>query len=275
MPGVKRALVLGLVGLLGFAFYKAGTGNVTGAVCAVAVIAASLLPGLLWVTGRAKGFPIFPLFAFTYSYSYGVQFLVNDIILEYALPGELISAAVALTFFLLLATACWFPFVAQPPRRSPTTVRVLQGRRAVRVLLFLSFLFTAFVVSDAAGWLSSLWRFQSILRAMLFSFGLLSTFSLCFFLGQGRLTKTQRNLFLMMLFPALMAISGGLLLIQTLGIWFLSTIGFVMGSGRVPWKAVLVALPLFVLLHYGKYDMREARWRGEDQEAVHGLKPWE
>lgn len=272
---LKATVFFGVILLVGFVFYRGLTGIGISALGGLMVLAASALPGLLWITGVAKGYPIFPLFAFTYAYAFGIQILTNEKIQEAASTGLLMRSALVLSMYLFLATIIWLAIVAKPRRSGIELVRILDGRRAVGFLMLMMFGFATYAVASAAGWLGELYRYQSILNAFFFSFGALSTFALCFFIGKGELSRGQTTLSLFLLICGMMAISSGLLLIHTLGLWFLATIGFVLGSGRVPWRWILILLPVFVMLHYGKYEMREYHWKGDDERSSFRVRPWE
>jgi len=272
---LKTTTAILIVLVVGFVLYKSLTGVGLAAFGGLLVIVAAALPGILWVTGVAKGYPIFPIFAFTYAYAFGLQILTNDSILESASTTLLIKSSLYLTVYLVLATVIWASIVHRPRQRQIEEVRIIEGRGAIRVLLILMAVFLIFNIAMAAGWLDQLWRFHSIMRAFSYSFGALSAFSLCYFMGKGQLTRPQSITFLLLLIPSMMAIASGLILIQTLGLWFLMTIGFILGSGRVPWKAILIILPIFVMLHYGKYQMRESIWETPEDRHSHRVQPWE
>jgi len=272
---LKTSAAILVVLVVFFVLYKAVTGVGLAAFGGLLVILAAAFPGLLWVTGTAKGYPIFPIFSVTYAYAFGLQILTNEGIQESASAGMLLKSSLLLTLYLFVATAVWIAIVSRPRERQIENVRIIQGKKAIRVLLGLMALFLAFNVSAVAGWLDSLWKFHSIMRAFIYSFGALSAFALCYFMGRGQLTKAQSLTFLFLLVPSMMAISSGLILIQTLGLWFLTTIGFILGSGRVPWKAILAILTIFIMLHYGKYEMREEYWPTPEARNEHRIKPWQ
>jgi hypothetical protein len=49
-------------------------------------------------------------------------------------------------------------------------------------------------------------------------------------------------------------------------------LGYTLGSGRMPWKALAVTFVVVSILHPGKFAMREAYWRGSG-DAIAGVHP--
>lgn len=174
--------------------------------------------------------------------------------------------------FLLLATAVWFPFAAKD-RPVPEFARVVGGPWAVRTLQLILLVFAVFTVAVAAGWITFFGPFFSVVRAVIFSAGALGAFALAYLLGRRKLTALDWWCSLVLLVIAVAALATSLLLFQSLGLWFLITIGFVLGGGRVPWRAATVILVAFVLLHEGKFEMRERYWETPEDRFSHAVSP--
>jgi hypothetical protein len=266
---------LGLVALIGFAGWIASKGNTAGAIAGTLVIVAAAFPGFLWAIGKAKGFPIFPIFAAPYAINYGVHFMTNDAIVASTPQDQLMAAGAQITGFLLLATAVWLTMVTKPPRAVQVRARVIHGSRSIAVLFGFLTLFALFCVANSAGWLWGIWRYYSILRAFAGAFGALSTFALAYLLGTGELSKPLGVLFVSILGIGLLGLATGLLLFQAFGVWLLTVAGYVLGGKRVPWIMVGVSMLIFSTLHIGKYGMREKYWSGGDQTYADGIQPWE
>lgn len=271
---LRRAINILITLYFLFAGYQALTGNMVGAVCGTLVILCAILPGLLWVTGRAKGYPILPLFSGCYAYAYGAQFLTNRSILNAATTTNLAYACLVICSFLLVTCGVWF-YLVKTPTKLPTRALTLGGPGAPQFLLVLFFCYTAYEVANAAQWLGFLGSLLTMVRAVIYSFGALSTFALAYMLGEGRLSNAHKQIFIVLFALAVMASASSLILIHSLSLWFLSVAGFVLGSGRVPWKAVLIAVPFIIVLQSGKYALRSQNWETPENRFGFAIKPWE
>ncbi len=273
---LQRTLITGVGLYLAFALYIAfGKDQLLEAVCGTTVILLALIPTILWVTGRAKGYPLLPLFCFCYTYTFGIQFLWNVSILRSVGHGDLIFACLSLCAFLLLATAIWYPFVRKA-RPAPRTVRMLEGTKATGALLTFFFLYTVFQMIEAAGqgWAIFGTAF-SLVRSLMYSLGALSTFAICYSLGQRKLSSSAQIFYITLFVLAMAAGSSRLILIQTMSMCLLSILGFTLGRKSLPWKVIFLVVPLFVLLNYGKYSMRELTWTSSQSRMEFRLMPWE
>ncbi len=268
---------LALLALVAFAIREGSQGNPSGAIAGTLVIIASFFPGFLWAIGKAKGFPIFPIFAAPYAINYGIHFMTNDAILAATPPAELLASGIQITGFLLLATAVWYSLVSKPPSATEVQARVIHGNRAIAVLFAFLAAFSFFYVANAAGWIWEwgLGRFYSILRAFTGAFGALSTFALAYLIGKGELPKPQRILFAVILTCGLMGMSSGFLLFQAFGVWLLTIVGYILGGKRMPWVVIGVSILIFSTLHVGKYGMRHKYWSLGDPTYAAGVKPWQ
>jgi len=263
----------GIAGYLAYATYVALHGNPSGALAGSIVVFFSLLPAILWAARGAGDFPIFPLYAFTFSYTFGLQMMNNRQIVAITPPDLFWTTCLAIGGFLVIATLTWLA-VTRKPVTPPRVVMVVGGTRAEPVLLGCLVLATAFHVSGAAGWLGWLGAFGTIVRAFMFCLGTLSIFILSYEIGKGRVSRGRRILFFSLLTVSMIALSTGLLLVQAMGTGLLALASFIFASHRVPWKTVIGFILLISILHYGKYSMREKYW-GDDGIGGPSFQPWQ
>jgi hypothetical protein len=103
---------------------------------------------------------------------------------------------------------------------------------------------------------------------------LLSAVSACgFFLsamlvGKGLLGPTARLVLWSVLAFQCYVSASGFLLSSTMTMIFSVLIGLFWGSGRVPWRFIIVVLAVLSFLNLGKFTMRERYWKQEDAQGV-------
>jgi hypothetical protein len=263
---LKRAIQVGVAVYLVFAIYIASKGNVTGAIAGSMVNAFAILPAALWVSRVAKGFPIFPLYAFTFTYTFGFQ-MMEDRADVMNMPPELLwRSCIAIGGFLIIATAVWLPRV-RTPRRPPEVVMIAGGRREVPVLYWGMALSTLYYMAASSGWLGMLGVWGTIVRALMYCIGALSVFILFYEMGHGRIGRVGRIWMLFLLILSMLALGAGLLLVQAMGLGLLALAGYVIASHRIPWKTLAFSLLLATVLQFGKYTMRQKYWH-EAEEAM-------
>ncbi len=94
-------------------------------------------------------------------------------------------------------------------------------------------------------------------------------FFLCaMMLGSGQIVSLQRATFWILLVLQCYISASAFLLSNTITVLFSAAIGFFWGSGKVPWRYLLVALLILSYLNLGKFAMRGKYWtRDEDSPA--------
>lgn len=228
---------------------------------------ACLLPSWLWATGRIQGLPIFPIFALTFLPTYVTPLWQGHSALARYTPNEINTAAWTVAGFLLVAQLFWQQ-VAVRAVGVPHAVRMIDLKKAEKILL-------ACLVAEVVFELLSLffWQFGggafAAIRGFASAAGRMGIFVFCYQMGQGTLKKGLRNLVLVLLILLVVQETASLLIatvIPTLGIAFAA---YILGSGRIPWKTLSLAVVIVGILHAGKYEMREIYL--EKKEKVTGL----
>ncbi len=107
------------------------------------------------------------------------------------------------------------------------------------------------------------YELHSILRAVFFGVGTISTFVLTRLHGAGVLSRqTLAFLVINLVMQVIMMISQ-LYLITGISLIVLALIGYVSSSRKIPWIPIIVVLPILMILHNGKSDMRLKYWENE------------
>lgn len=256
-----------------YGIYVAQNGNPVGALAGSMVVFFSLLPSVIWAARGAADFPIFPLYAFTFSYTFGLQMMNNRQLVETTPPELFWVTCLAISGFLIIGTLTWMAVVKRPVI-IPKKVMVVGGHRALPVLLLCLATATTFHVSAAAGWLDWLGIIETIVRAFMFCLGTLSIFILSYEVGAGRLFGWKKIVFIFLLIFTMIALSTGLLLVQAMGVGLLSVAGYIFASHKIPWKTILLFVVIVGIMHYGKYPLREKYWN-DDGYAAEQFAPWE
>lgn len=236
------------------------------------IAVASLLPAYLWVSGRAKGLPIFPIYALTHLWTYASPLVIDDpVVTEYP-PGMRLVAGAITAGFLLLGTGVWFQFVRSTPA-SPAALRVMDGKKAEPYLLAGFAASVVFSIAFVSGWAADVdGGLFALVRGVIISINNIATFTLAYRWGTEEMSKKRIGLFLLLLALQVVSNAATLLLIGALSGLLLVVIAFSLGRRKIPLLPLAVLVLIVVPLHYGKAEMRSKYW---GSEGVTSVKPWE
>lgn len=226
--------------------------------CGIAICLFALWPGYLWCRGRAPGVPVFPVFAATHLWAFGLPILTgHPLVLSY--PREnLITATCTVCGFLFLATAVWLWVARGPVRAGP--VRVLDPNEGT-FLIWLPLAGAAvFHFLALAGETQVFGGLLPIVRAAVFGLNTLAVFVLFLKWGSYELPARARPVLVLLLVAQLAAESASLMLVGAMTTCVIAVVAFVAGRKRVPWIALGVVALAFTFLHLGKATMRERHW---------------
>jgi hypothetical protein len=242
-----------------------------------------LIPMFLWVNYGAFGIPVLPLVAALFYLYYAMPLIVGDTLRIYK-TSELVWAALSVGYFLTAASLAAWPFLgaarpkagSPPARRGARYARSIKGRslrnialvddlyRLIFVGLAAGIVFDALLAAGKLGFLGSM---SGALRACVIPL----TYVACYLSGYARgvgLLRGQRWLMTCAGFVAVTVLSmSGLFLVGGAMNIAAVTLGYVLGTRRVPWLGVALTLVLLSILNAGKYTVREAYW-GRDSQTV-------
>lgn len=258
------------LGLFIYEMFWTNTSDLLSNCGAVLITFSALLSSYLWCSDRAKGLPIFPIFALTYIWTHALP-LVSDYrnIIIYS-PDKQLFASVTTSSFLLIATAIWFQFVKSAPR-IPNSYRSLNNKYSNQFFIFFLLTSMLFNMSVIAGWISLEQGIFSILRGGILALIALSSFILGYKLGIRELSNLQSRLFIFLLIGNMVVSAVSLLLITTGTIALISVMAFIIGRKKIPVLPIALIFICLSLLHYGKAEMRAKYWSSSQTVQV---QPW-
>ena len=222
---------------------------------------ASLMPAWFWATGRVQGLPIYPIFAISFIFTYVTPLWQGHRELVNYTMNEINTAAWTVAGFLLTGTIFWQQ-VAVRAVGVPHAVRMIDLKKSENILMICIF-------SELAFELLSFFFYQlsggalAAIRGFATSAGRMGIFVFSYQMAQGRLPPIKKGLFIGALALLIIQETASLVLanvIPTLGIAFAA---FILGSGKIPWKALAAVVVMISVLHAGKYEMRELYHSGE------------
>lgn len=238
---------------------------------AVSITFSALLSSYLWCSDRAKGLPIFPIFALTYIWTHALPLVSNYRNIIIYSPDKQLFASVTTSSFLLIGTAIWFQFVKSVPR-IPNSYRSLSNKYSNQFFLFFLLISMLFNMSATAGWISLEGGIFSILRGGILALMAVSSFILGYKLGIRELSNLQSRLFIFLLVGNMVVSAVSLLLIIGGTIALISIIAFVIGRKKIPVLPIVLIFICLSMLHYGKGEMRAKYWTSSQSVQV---QPWE
>ena len=267
--------VFWLIAVLLFIFelFWTQTDSLIANFAAILITAAALLPSYLWCSGRALGMPIFPLFALTYIWTYGLPLVTeHPLVLTYS-PESQLFASITVAGFLGLGTIVWFGFVKSPPPL-PKSYRALSAKGGDAFFLFALGIGVLFDLANNGGWLGSFLKggFYTAFRAAIIGLTALASFVLAYKLGNRELSQNKSRLFLTFLISYMVTNAVGLILIGSAATFLTATTGFIFGRQKIPTLPIIIAIVCLSFLHYGKSDMRNKYWFKGEYNIV---QPWE
>jgi hypothetical protein len=222
---------------------------------------ATLLPGWFWCTGRVQGLPIYPIFAISFIPTYVTPLWQGHSMLETYTPDEINTAAWTVAGFLLIGMLFWQQMAVRAVG-VPQAVRMIDLRKSENILLVcvlaeLLFELLFFFFNQLGGG-----AFAAV-RGFATSAGRMGIFVLSYQMAQGELSQWKKSLFMGALGLLIIQETASLVLanvIPTLGIAFAA---YVLGSGKIPWKAMSAVVVMISILHAGKFEMRDLYHSGE------------
>ena len=245
--------------------------NVESAFGAAMIIAAGCLPSAIWTLKRLGGLPVFPVFATTHIWAFGLPLLYEHPIVIRFDPESQLFAAMSVTGFLLLATLVWHQMRLRPAKLRRRCLS-LESHTAETVFLIVLGVGIVFTIAVNGWWLGALSEVYSIVRAVMLSLEALACFVLSYRLGSRELGLGQASMFKVLLLGNLVVSLPTLYLVGAISLIAIAILGYVSASGKIPWISIIVAALIGSFLHAGKGDMREQYW-GEVEEGA--IQPWD
>lgn len=252
---------LGVTVLVGWLVYNSEVTDPLLLLLGSVIVVLGALPALRWARHIERNLPAFELLMLTSIPFYAVQIFQqhpattdfpNDVLL-YASFSVVLFQSFALIAYRVtgarpLAHRIWREnLVGRRQRRLPFI-----GIAANIVFLFVAN-FTDLIP----------WQFISLLRALFFGVGIVSTFLIARMWGARELSVAEKATFTVGLFLQFIIITSGLYLISAGSLLILALIGYITESRKIPVIVVIASFMILAVLHQGKSDMRHRYWNDD------------
>lgn len=242
-----------------FLIYGLITQPVINVLSAALIFFSALIPSYLWCKGKARGIPIFPLYALTHTWTYGFP-LINDTYITNRYDfNDIFIAGLTVAGFLFVGTLIWLKMI-KAKQKHPVTLRALKEQKGDRFFIAsLAFGFL-FIASVHAGLLTIPYGLFTLIRGIAFGLSTLALFILSYRWSQGLLPRNLSFIFWVLTTGYLTAQTASLLLIGSLSSFMIIFVAISIGRGRIPLAAITAIILLMAVLHAGKGEMRERYW---------------
>lgn len=245
--------------------------NVESTIGAAAIIIAGFVPFGIWTLRNLGGIPVFPIFAATHVTAFGLPLLYEHPIITKFEPERQLFAAGTVTVFLICATVVWNQTRSKNVKSVP---RYLGLEANTADTFFLASMAGSIVLTMAlnAAWFDLPFGIYTIIKAIMIALEALACFVLSYRLGRAELGSGTGWLFKALLVGLIITSLPSLYLVTPITFAGISALGYVSGSGKIPWFSMLAAVAVIGFLHAGKGDMRQRYWEESDDDLV---QPWE
>lgn len=226
----------------------------------------SLFPFYLWMLGWSHGLPIWPVFAAMNGVLAALPMVQAPETLDAYSPAEIIIGGLTLVGFILLGSLFWLAVTGQR-NPSPATVLMISREHSERYLFAFIAAGLFFQANQQLWWVPLPGNTMQIVRGVAMSLNSMGIFVLSYYAGRGLLGRGQ--IIALVCLSALTAavIASNLILASAIVPVALLFLGYILGSGKMPWKALALAVGVLVVLQPGKYAMRDLYWGGQQTTA--------
>jgi hypothetical protein len=241
--------------------------SVEGALAAVMIAFASILPTILWIRAGAKGVPSFAMYALTHLWTFALPLVQDHPIVRLFPPEAQLVGGASVAGFLLIATVIWHR-VASRKSKPPTHCLMLR-EYATDVLALLALTMSViFEASILGGWLRLPPGVYPVLRAIAIAVNALSGFVLSYRLGAKSLGGMESLAFKAIIACLILVLLPSLLLVNAMSVLAILFIGYTLGARRIPWIICLATIAVFFVLHAGKAEMRTRYWKDDEDPVI-------
>jgi hypothetical protein len=265
--GMMSAFWIGLFALTIMVLLTAHPQYPESALGAIAVIIPAWLPTYIWIKKGFGGLPIFPVFAITCTWTFGLPLLYEHPIVARFDAGDQLFAALSVMSFLLIATFVWFA-TRKKKMSAPVSCLALRETGADTIFFGILLLSIVFTIAVTGNWLLMDPGIFAIVRSVVLAVQALACFALSYRLGSGNLLGANALIFKALLITLILVGLPALVMINSMAVVALAAFGYVSGSGKVPWLSFGAGILAFAFLHIGKADMRDHYWGEADQGPV-------
>ncbi|GAB4369389.1 MAG: hypothetical protein Kow00121_09270 [Elainellaceae cyanobacterium] len=259
------------LGLIAYELYQPNNEDLLDNLGAALITVGALFPTYLWCSGRAKGIPVFPILMLQYIWAYAFPIVTNHYrVIQYSIQ-EQFFASITTAIFLFLATFTWFQYVKKTPAPFLFYRGFSSGRKSSNILLTCLLISILFNVSFTGKWFESDSGIFSVVRIAVIAATSLAAFILSYQLGDNQLTKAQARLLIVLIPLFILTSIVSLLLVGAASVFFVATVGFIIGRRAIPLLPIAIMISLLTFLHAGKGEMRSKYWF---ELSYPPLQPW-
>lgn len=226
----------------------------------------AVYPLYFWLLGWSHGLPIWPVFALVSGTFAALPMVQAPETLNNYTSGEIIVGGLTLMGFIILGTVVWLGLTGRKPK-VPEVVLMVSREHSERYLFAFIAAGLFFQLNFLFWWINLPGNTMSIVRGITVSLNYLGIFVLSFYAGRKMLSRAQEILLLVLASTSALAAAATLILATAIVPVAMILLGYALGSGKVPWKGMLVVFVLAALLHPGKFAMRNLYW-GEDRPRL-------
>ncbi len=227
------------------------------------VCSLSFLPSYLYCKKPFPGLPIFPLFALTHLWAFGLPLLSNEARLKEYPIVYVEAAAVTVAAYLLISTVTYF-LVGRRVR--PASGEIFVIRKSFESFLWLPLLMAfGFNISLFFGVGDRFGPLYPVIQAAMLAVQALAVFVLAFRYGNNEMMAAEKFAFIVVVGAMIILQASSLLLVGAMTIFLIATVAFAIGRGRLPWVTFALVLTFFAILHVGKSKMRAQYWSDESE----------
>jgi len=250
-----------LIGVEGYYFLNGQFRDPIHLPIGLAMLTLAGIPALLWAKRARSTLPIFEVLMLTTANAYAFPLLNGHRDLILYSTEDITRAGLAVILFQCCAIIVYEATRGRPSQRAFWREEVVSqniGQLMIygivlnTVYLYIS-TFTELVPASV----------ESILRAIFFGIGIVSTFITARRLGEKRLSPGERAFFFANVFIQVVFMMSTLFLVSAVSLFLLTLVGYVSGSSRLPLVPMFVVLFGVAILHNGKSEMRDKYWVNE------------
>jgi len=226
----------------------------------LAVLAAAVAPGLIWLQMGAPGIPVLPVVAMAYVPYFAWPALNATEDGSGFPPDEVLRAALTVAAYLLIATVTWKLVSTWIPPRPPAGIKQTDWSRVIRLMvggLCVGLVYHVGIVANMLDWTGG---FYGVVRTVSVTFLIVACFLVGVTRAKGVLRGKELVLCIAMICTTLGLAWSSLFLVGGMLYILAVMLGYIIVSRRVPWLVLGTVFLLVSVLHAGKSEMRNQYW---------------
>jgi hypothetical protein len=226
----------------------------------------SLFPFYLWMLGWSHGLPIWPVFAAANGIFAALPMVQAPQTLGAYSPTEVVIGGMTIAGFILLGSVCWLGVTGRHTS-PPAAVLMISREHSERYLFAFIAAGLFFQANQQLYWIPLPGNTMQIVRGVAMSLNSMGIFVLAYYAGQGLLSRGQIGGLVALSALTALVLASNLILASAIVPVALLFLGYILGSGKLPWKSLALVLVVLTVLQPGKYAMRDLNWGGQSATA--------